>query len=134
MYYNINIDVTIQDKKELFMERLKLSEAAKFLGISRSRLYTLANSGKVPSVRIGGQGRIMFLKSELEAQLKPQLPAQPPKVYDLFFNLLQEAGITPDDMVAMLRAAHRAFIEGRMKAELQRLGIPTNQETVKNAG
>ena len=36
----------------------RISEAARFLGISRSLVYQLINSGRLPTVRIGRSRRI----------------------------------------------------------------------------
>jgi excisionase family DNA binding protein len=125
---------------------IKLQDAAKRLGISRSRLYTLATSGKVPCVRIGGQGRLMFRSADLDEQLKPR-QSQPTPTPGVVETLYAEAdidaeptdaqptldfGITPEEMEVMLRAAFKALIEVRAKAEMQRPGITTNPETAKD--
>jgi excisionase family DNA binding protein len=48
---------------------LTLTEAAKALRMSRSRLYELHESGSVPGRQLNGRGRILFRLSELEAAL-----------------------------------------------------------------
>jgi excisionase family DNA binding protein len=54
------------------VERLiPLKEAAQLLSLSRSRLYDLATSGKVPCHQVGGTGKLLFRPSELELALKP---------------------------------------------------------------
>ena len=50
-------------------EFLTLLEASQKLRISRSRLYELANSGKVPCSQINGRGKLLFRQSELESAL-----------------------------------------------------------------
>lgn len=51
---------------------LTLQEAAALLRLSRSRLYNLACRGVVPSVQLGGQGKILFVRRELQSALKPK--------------------------------------------------------------
>ena len=48
---------------------LNLREAAALLRLSRSRLYELANTGKVPCFQLEGRGKILFRTAELEAAL-----------------------------------------------------------------
>jgi excisionase family DNA binding protein len=99
------------------MERLlKLQEAADRLGISRSRLYTLASRGKIPCVRIAGQGQIKFRVADIEEQLKPRTPT--PDLVDLRAEAddgepTPDLGITPEEMEVMLRAAFKALAEVR---------------------
>jgi len=56
------------DEDKSFPELLKLPEVAKILRISRTTAYSLAASGKIPSIRIGGSVRV--LRSDLEAILR----------------------------------------------------------------
>jgi hypothetical protein len=58
--------------------------------------------------------------------VRPQ-PAQKLDILDLVI----QAGISPDELVAMLKAAHKAFLDSRMKAEMQRLGLLPTQEPAK---
>jgi excisionase family DNA binding protein len=51
---------------------LTLPEAAAVLRLGRSRLYQLFEEGKIPGRQINGRGRILFLKSELQAALLPK--------------------------------------------------------------
>ncbi len=55
---------------------LTIAEAAAALRISRSKLYQLAEDGKVPTVRVDGCGKVLFRRSELEAALKPKRVAK----------------------------------------------------------
>ena len=48
---------------------LTLVEAAKWLRLSRSRLYELYEKGAVPGRQLNGRGKILFRVSELEAAL-----------------------------------------------------------------
>ena len=51
--------MNISQQQELVAEGLqRISESAKFLGISRSFVYRLINSGVLPTVRIGRSRRI----------------------------------------------------------------------------
>ncbi len=51
--------MNISNQQELVAEGLqRISESAKFLGISRSLVYRLINSGVLPTVRIGRSRRI----------------------------------------------------------------------------
>ena len=51
--------MNIATQQELVAEGLqRISESAKFLGISRSLVYRLINSGVLPTVRIGRSRRI----------------------------------------------------------------------------
>ena len=51
--------MSISTQQELVAEGLqRISESAKFLGISRSLVYRLINSGVLPTVRIGRSRRI----------------------------------------------------------------------------
>jgi excisionase family DNA binding protein len=97
-------------------ELIKLQDAANRLGISRSRLYTLASQGKVPCVRIGGQGRLMFRSVDIDEQLKPW--TQTPGLVDLRAEAddaepTLDLGITEAEMEVCLRAAFKALIEVR---------------------
>ncbi len=47
-------------KKEIF----SIEEAEQYLGIKKRTLYKLAQSGKIPAIKIGGQWR--FSKSRLD--------------------------------------------------------------------
>jgi len=98
---------------------IKLQDAAKRLGISRSRLYTLASTGKIPVVRIGGQGRLMFRSADLDEQLKPRQSPMPGVVETISAEADTDAeptldlGITEWEMEVCLRAAFKALIEVR---------------------
>jgi excisionase family DNA binding protein len=113
---------------------IKLQDAAKRLGISRSRLYALASQGKVPCVRIGGQGRLMFREEDIAAQLRPR-QSQPTQTLEGLHIFAEAADIdaqepsqppqdeiTPAEMEAMLRAAFKALAEVRAKAKLRTEG------------
>jgi len=52
---------------------LRPSEAARLLGISRSKCYELIHSGDLPSIRLGGSLRIPVaeLRHSLKARLQP---------------------------------------------------------------
>jgi excisionase family DNA binding protein len=49
---------------------LRVSEAAKLLGVSRSKTYELVASGQVPVVRIGRSVRVV--RRELEQWITPE--------------------------------------------------------------
>jgi excisionase family DNA binding protein len=110
-----------------------LRDAAKMLGISRSRCYQLVQEGRLPVIQIGGDGgRMQFRAKDIEAQLQPKLRPQPAQKLDIL-DLIIQAGISPDELVAMLKAAHKAFLDSRMKAEMQTLGLLPTQEPAKEA-
>ncbi len=57
-------------------ELLTIAEAATALRISRSKLYQLAEDGRVPTVRVPGCAKILFRRAELERALTPKQPTQ----------------------------------------------------------
>jgi excisionase family DNA binding protein len=48
---------------------LDVREAAQFLRISRSRLYQLTTSGRIPTHQLCGHGKLLFTKEELAGVL-----------------------------------------------------------------
>jgi len=104
-------------------ELLKIEEAARRLNISRSRLYILASQGKIPVVRIGGQGRLMFRSVDIEEQLKPRQLAPTPGVIETISAEADDAtptldlGITEEEMEVCLRAAFKALIKVRAEVK-----------------
>jgi excisionase family DNA binding protein len=49
------------------MELLKPSELARRLGVSRSWLYDAARTGRIPSIRIGGEdGPLRFIPEDID--------------------------------------------------------------------
>ena len=54
---------------------LRPTEAARLLGISRSKLYELLNSGEIPTLHIGRSVRIPLaaLHSWIESRLSPNV-------------------------------------------------------------
>lgn len=56
---------------------LKPAEVAEMLGVSRSWLYEVAKSGRIPCVRLGGvDGPVRFRRAELEAWIALGRPAR----------------------------------------------------------
>jgi len=53
---------------------LNVAEAAALLRMSRSRIYQLAEAGKIPSHQLYEGGRVLFKPAELMAALKPRQP------------------------------------------------------------
>jgi excisionase family DNA binding protein len=54
---------------------LRPAEAARLLGISRSKLYELLMEGEIPTIHIGRSVRIPL--AQLRAWVNQQLPAEP---------------------------------------------------------
>jgi excisionase family DNA binding protein len=54
-------------------EALRIDDAARLFGISRSTIYNLLNAGLLPSARLGG--RRVIARADLLALLHPELTA-----------------------------------------------------------
>ncbi len=55
----VAIRLEAEKRNELVADGMaKVAEAAKFLGLAKSTVYGLMDSGELPSVRIGGSRRI----------------------------------------------------------------------------
>jgi excisionase family DNA binding protein len=50
---------------------VSISEAAAMLGLSRSKIYQMCDSGELPSSQIGGRGKILISREAISAALKP---------------------------------------------------------------
>ena len=50
-------------------ELLKPSDVCRWLGVSRTWLYDAAKDGRIPSVRLNGDGPLRFVKADLDAWL-----------------------------------------------------------------
>ena len=51
---------------------IPIAEAARLLGISRSKLYELCTAGKVPHIKLAGCSRVLFRLEALEAWILAQ--------------------------------------------------------------
>jgi excisionase family DNA binding protein len=57
--YTRRLSMTTTDKNNILSEGLqRISEAARFLGLSRSTIYKLINNGLLPSVKLGNSRRV----------------------------------------------------------------------------
>ncbi len=56
--YNWRTTMTINENSIIYDGLEKVSDAARFLGVSRSYIYKLLNLGVLPSVKIGSSRRI----------------------------------------------------------------------------
>jgi len=51
---------------------LDLAAASAAFGLSRSRLYSMAVDGAIPSCQLNGRGKILLKRSDVEALLRPR--------------------------------------------------------------
>ena len=57
-------------------QTVNISEAARILGVSARHLYTLANTGELPVLKLGT--RVVISKAVLEEMLRTPRPAETP--------------------------------------------------------
>lgn len=64
---------TERAEPEGFMD---LATASRAFGLSRSRLYSMAVDGSIPSSQLNGKGKILLRRSDVEALLRPRAKAR----------------------------------------------------------
>jgi excisionase family DNA binding protein len=77
------VSYRVEREAQAQMALLKPAEVAAKLAVSRTWLYDAAKSGRIPSIRIGGEdGPLRFVSEDLERWLDDArsswLPGQPP--------------------------------------------------------
>ena len=51
---------------------VSIFEAAQMLSLSRSKIYQMCDSGELPSVQLGGHGKILISREAIRSALKPK--------------------------------------------------------------
>jgi excisionase family DNA binding protein len=83
---------------------MTLSEAATYLRLSRSRAYELSEAGTIPTVQIGGRGKLLFRREDLTAALQTRT-ARTPKTHRALKRALKTPGPTFEQKSAAISSA-----------------------------
>jgi excisionase family DNA binding protein len=53
-----------------------IAKAAQMLSLSRSKIFQMVDSGELPSAQLGGRGKILIRRTDIEALLRPRSKAK----------------------------------------------------------